>query len=161
MPLSLFATARGHWAERECCLLVLNLVSSTLFWLRVSIERHCQFSREASLHRAKKNEGSCTPSLGYLLSPLASHTLKWMHVCAGGRGNPSPFPHGFQQSAARLASCWRSVCSELVDRLALCGSVANIVAEELEPLWLAALLLRVPEAKGRYISLHSARPARD
>jgi hypothetical protein len=35
----------------------------------------------------KKNEGSCTPSLGYyILSPLASHTLKWMHVCAGGRG---------------------------------------------------------------------------
>ena len=93
MPLSLFATARGHWAERECCLLVLNLVSSTLFWLRVSIERHCQFSREASLHRAKKNEGSCTPSLGYLLSPLASHTLKWMHVCAGGEA-PSPFPTG-------------------------------------------------------------------
>jgi hypothetical protein len=32
------------------------------------------------------------------------------------------------------------------------------VEEELEPLWLAALLLRVQEAFGRYISLHSARP---
>jgi hypothetical protein len=32
------------------------------------------------------------------------------------------------------------------------------LAEELEPLWLAALLLRVLEAFGRYISLHSARP---
>jgi len=33
------------------------------------------------------------------------------------------------------------------------------MAEELEPLWLAALLLSVPEAFGRYISLHSARSA--
>jgi len=57
VPLSLFATARRHWT-----------------WLRGVIERHCQFSREARLHWAKFNEGSCTPSLGYLLSPLASHT---------------------------------------------------------------------------------------
>jgi hypothetical protein len=28
----------------------------------------------------------------------------------------------------------------------LCGGVANILEEEPEPLWLAALLLRVPEA---------------
>jgi hypothetical protein len=34
----------------------------------------------------------------------------WMHVCGG-----HPSPRG-QQSAARPASCWRSVCSELVDR---------------------------------------------
>jgi len=47
VPLSLFATARRHWT-----------------WLRGAIERLCQFSREARLHRAKKNEGSCTPSLG-------------------------------------------------------------------------------------------------
>jgi hypothetical protein len=32
----------------------------------------------------------------------------------------------------------------------LCDGVANILAEELEPLWLAALLLRVLEAFGRY-----------
>ena len=38
VPLSLFATARRHWA-----------------WLRGAIEQHCQFSREARLHRAKKN----------------------------------------------------------------------------------------------------------
>jgi len=44
VPLSLFATARRHWT-----------------WLRGAIERHCQFSREARLHRAKKNEGPCTP----------------------------------------------------------------------------------------------------
>jgi len=73
--LSLFVTARRHWT-----------------WLRGASERLCPFSREARLHRAKTNEGSCTPSLGYLLSPLASHTLKWMHVCAGGRGIPPPSP---------------------------------------------------------------------
>jgi hypothetical protein len=41
----------------------------------------------------------------------------------------------------------------------LCVGVAYIFAEEPEPLWLAALLLGVPEAFGRYISLHSARSA--
>ncbi len=36
------------------------------------------------------------------------------------------------------------------------------MAEELiEPLWLIALLLRVPEGFGCYISLHSARSARE
>ena len=40
VPLSLFATARRHWA-----------------WLCGAIERHCQFSRESRLHQAKKNEG--------------------------------------------------------------------------------------------------------
>ena len=42
----------------------------------------------------------------------------------------------------------------------LCGGDANALAEELEPLWLTALLLRVPEAFelfGCFISLHSAR----
>jgi hypothetical protein len=34
------------------------------------------------------------------------------------------------------------------------------MAEELEPLWLTAILLRVQEAFGCYISLHSARSAR-
>ena len=33
------------------------------------------------------------------------------------------------------------------------------MAEKLEPLWLTVLLLRVPEAFGCYISLHSARAA--
>ena len=45
--LILFATARRHWT-----------------WLCGAIERLSQFSREACLHRAKKNEGSCTLSLG-------------------------------------------------------------------------------------------------
>ena len=70
MPLSLFATARRHWT-----------------WPRGAIERHRQFSREARLHRAKKNEGQRT-----------------------------------------------------------LGRSAAILAEEPEPLWLAALLPRVPEA---------------
>jgi len=56
--LSLFATARRHWA-----------------WLHGAIERHCQFSREACLQRAKKNEESCTPSLDYYTQPTGkSHT---------------------------------------------------------------------------------------
>jgi hypothetical protein len=41
----------------------------------------------------------------------------------------------------------------------LCGGEANALAEELEPLWRTALLLRVLEALGCYISLHSARSA--
>ena len=41
----------------------------------------------------------------------------------------------------------------------LCGGDANALAEELEPLWLITLLLRVPEAFGCYISPHSARSA--
>jgi len=32
--------------------------------MRGASERLCQFSREARLHRAKTNEGSCAPSLG-------------------------------------------------------------------------------------------------
>ena len=43
----------------------------------------------------------------------------------------------------------------------LCGGDANAMADELEPLWLTALLLRVPEAFGCYISLHSGRSARE
>jgi hypothetical protein len=41
----------------------------------------------------------------------------------------------------------------------LCGGDANALVEELEPLRLTALLLRVPEVQGCYISLHSARSA--
>jgi hypothetical protein len=63
MPLSLFATARRHWA-----------------WLRGAIERHCQFSREACLHRAKTKEGSCTPSLGYYI--YSAHWSACACVCA-------------------------------------------------------------------------------
>ena len=85
-------------------------------WLRGAIERHCQFSREARLHRAKKKEGSYTPSLGYYTQPTGkSHTQVDACVC-GGESHPSPFPDGCQQSAARPASCWRSVCSKLGNR---------------------------------------------
>jgi len=75
VPLSLFATARRHWA-----------------WLRGAIERHCQFSREARLHRVKKMKGLAPHPWAIILSPLASHTLKRMHVCAGGRGTFLPLP---------------------------------------------------------------------
>ena len=55
-------------------------------WLRGAIERHCQFSREARLHRAKKKEGSYTPSLGYYTQPTGkSHTQVDACVCGGER----------------------------------------------------------------------------
>jgi len=46
VPLNLIATARRHKT-----------------WLRSASKQLSQFSREASLYRAKKNEGSCTPGL--------------------------------------------------------------------------------------------------
>ncbi len=81
-------------------------------------------------------------------------------VCVGG-GTPPPFPKGTsnQQPVLRHAG---SVSAQnwLTGELLRVG-VANILAEELETLWLTSLLLRVPEAFGRYISLHSARSACD
>ena len=41
-------------------------------WLHSAREQLGQFSREACLHRVKKNEGSCTPSLG-CNNPLTSY----------------------------------------------------------------------------------------
>ena len=75
VPLSLFATARRHWT-----------------WLRGASERLCQFSLGGRLHRAKNNEGSCTPS--WAISQPTGQSLKWMRVCAGGRGIPPPSPTG-------------------------------------------------------------------
>ena len=63
VPLSLFDTARRHWT-----------------WLRGASERLCQFSWEVRLHRAKKNEGSCTPSLGCYTHPTGQ-SLNWMRMC--------------------------------------------------------------------------------
>ena len=40
----------------------------------------------------------------------------------------------------------------------LCGGDANALAEELEPMWLNALLLRVPEAFGYYAIPVCTRP---
>jgi hypothetical protein len=87
-------------------------------------------------------------------------SLKWMREC--GKGEGSPPPSSSPKSASNLQPVLRhaSVVSAqnwLTGEL-LCGGVANIVAEELEPLWLAALLLRALDS---YISLHSARPACD
>ena len=39
----------------------------------------------------KKKKGLTPHPWAIILSPLASHTLKWMHVCAGGRVIPPPF----------------------------------------------------------------------
>jgi hypothetical protein len=49
---------------------------------------------------------------------LSAHwPVTQMDACVcGGERHPSPFPNGYQQSAARPVSCWRSVCSKLVDR---------------------------------------------
>ncbi len=58
MPLSQFATARRHWA-----------------WLCGAIERHCQFSGRPVYTGIKKNEGSCTPSLGYYTQPTRESVL--------------------------------------------------------------------------------------
>jgi hypothetical protein len=68
VPLSLFATARRHWA-----------------WLRDAIERHCQFSGRPVYTGLKKNEGSCTPSLGYTQPTGKSHTQVDACVCGGER----------------------------------------------------------------------------
>ena len=99
VPLSLFATVRRHWT-----------------WLRGASVRLCQFSREARLHRAKKNEGSCTPSWA-VFTQTTGQSLKWMRVCAGGIGIPPP-SRAFTSNLQPVlqASCWRSVCSKLVDR---------------------------------------------
>jgi len=80
VPLSLLVTARRHWT-----------------WLRGASERLCQFSREARLHRAKKNEGLAPHPWAVILSPTGQ-SLRWMRVCGGGRDYspfpPSPFPNG-------------------------------------------------------------------
>ena len=81
-------------------------------------------------------------------------------MCGGG-DTPPPSPKG--TSNLQPVLCHAGVVSAqnwLTGEL-LRGGVAKILAEELETLWLAAILLRVPEAFGRYISLHSARSACD
>ena len=64
------------------------------------------------------------PIPGLFTQPTGkSHTQVDACVC-GGERHPSPFPHGCQQSAARPASCWRSVVSPISwqRNLNLCGS---------------------------------------
>jgi hypothetical protein len=141
VPLSLFTTVRRHWT-----------------WLRVASELLCQFSGEARLHQVKKNEGSCTPSLGCLLSPLASHSDGCVCV-RGGVRHPSPFPTGTSNLQPVLNHAIIVFAQNWLTGELLFVCVTDILTEEPEPLWLAALLLRVPEAFGRYISLHSARSA--
>ena len=87
-----------------------------------------------------------------------------MDACEWGP-HPSPPPEGAShlQPVRRHAGLGFSVLCLLRTNWStgerLCGGDANALAEELEPLWLITLLLRVPEAFGCYISPHSARSA--
>ena len=82
-------------------------------------------------------------------------------MCVRERGHPSSPPRGCQQSTARPARRHAGVVSAHHGSTGerLCGGDVNVLEEELEPLLFTALLLRVPEAFGCYISLHSARSA--
>jgi hypothetical protein len=89
-------------------------------------------------------------------------SLQWMRVGGGwGGGTPPPSPKGTSNLQPVLRHASEVSAQNWLTGALLCVSVTNILAEELEPLWLAALLLRVQEAFGRYISLHSARSACD
>jgi hypothetical protein len=69
-----------------------------------------------------------------------------MNACEGGY--PSPLPKG--ASNPQTVLCHASIVSaqnwSAGDR-PVCVSDANVLAEELEPLWFTAILLRVPEAR--------------
>lgn len=86
-------------------------------------------------------------------------SLNWLRVWGGRRGIPPPSPTGTSNLQPVLRHAGVVSAQNWLTGELLCGGVANILSEEPEPLWLAALLLRVPEAFGRYISLHSARSA--
>ena len=60
VPLSLIATDTSHKT-----------------WLRSASEKLSQFSREARLQQAKKNEGSCTSVLGCTQPTGQSLKLGW------------------------------------------------------------------------------------
>ena len=84
-----------------------------IIWLRSASEKNLSISfvRPIICTGLKSKQGSCTPSL--VCSPLVSHSSLvrvgvWM---CGREGATLPPPRGCQQSAARLASCRRSVCS--------------------------------------------------
>ena len=49
----------------------------------MEIEPHCKFSREARLHRAKENEGSCTPSLVYYTISQDVNPLRHLGMARG------------------------------------------------------------------------------
>jgi len=73
VPLSLFATARRHWA-----------------WLRGAIERHCQFSGRPVYTGLKKMK-VLHPIPGLLTQPTGkSHTQVDACVCGGEIPPPSP-----------------------------------------------------------------------
>ena len=100
-------------------------------------ERHCQFSREARLHRAKKMKG-LAPHPWAVTQPTGQSLN--LNECVWGKGIPPP-PRGASnlQPVLRHAS---AVSAQNWLTGELCGGVANTLAKELEPVWLAALLLR-------------------
>ena len=79
--------------------------------------------------------------------------------CVRVGGHPSPTPEGASNLQPVLHHAGVVSAQNWSTGERLCGGVANALAEELEPLWLAALLFRVPEAFGCYISLQSTRSA--
>ncbi len=80
-----------------------------------------------------------------------------MNACEGGGGILPPEGGSNLQPVLRHASV---VCAQNWSAGArLRGGDANMLAEELEPGWLTAHLLRVPESFGCYISQHSTRSA--
>jgi hypothetical protein len=74
-------------------------------------------------------------------------------------GRPSPPPEGASNLQPVLPHAGVVSAQNWSRGERLCGGDANAMAEALEPLLLTALLLRVPEAFGCYIGLHSARSA--
>ncbi len=69
-----------------------------------------------------------------------------MNVCEGEGGHPSPSPEGVSNPQTVLRHAGVVSDQNWSTGELLCGSVANVLAEKLEPLWFTALLLRVPEA---------------
>jgi hypothetical protein len=77
-----------------------------------------------------------------------------------GRGTPPPPPRGPAICSPQPALHHAGVLSaqNWLTGERLCGGDANALAEELEPMWLNALLLRVPEAFGYYAIPVCTRP---
>ncbi len=82
-----------------------------------------------------------------------------MEACVGGAPLPPPPGEGAGNLPPVLHHAGVVCLLRFSTGERLCVGDANVMAEELEPLWLTALLLRVPKTFGCYISLHSARSA--
>ena len=89
VPLSLIATDTRHKT-----------------WLRSASEKLSQFSREARLQQAKKNEGSCTSVLGCSSAhwPVTQVRLGLLMRVWGGHAHPQHVSHRITDSPWRPAS---------------------------------------------------------